>query len=86
MKRIIGAVMLTFTLAIGWASASAQTTPKDEMKKSGSEAKKAGQSLGHNVKHGRIARGGKKFGEHAGSSGKHAGKGVSKSVKKAVTP
>jgi hypothetical protein len=86
MKRIIGAMMLIFTLAAGSAPASAQTTPKDEMKKSGSEAKKAGQSLGRNVKHGRIVHGGKKFGEHAGSSGKHAGKGVSKSVKKAVTP
>ncbi len=86
MKKIIRTLAFSVLVVIGFASANAQTTPGAEMKKSGSEAKKAGQSLGHNVKHGRIVRGGKKFGQHTGSSAKHAGKGIGKGVKKAVTP
>ncbi len=82
MKKVVAMLTLLFMLAMGLVPAIAQTTPGGEMKKSGSEAKKAGQSLGHHVKHGRVARGGKEFGQHVGRSGKHVGKGV----KKAVTP
>jgi len=85
MKKVIGALMLIAVLAAGLASVNAQTAGT-EMKKSGTEAKTAGKSLGKNVKKGRIVRGGKEFGKHAGSSGKHVGKGVAKGVKKVVTP
>ena len=63
-------------------SSSEQTTPGGEMKQTGGEAKKAGTSLGRNVKRGRIVRGGKEFGQHLGRGAKHLGKGV----KKAATP
>ena len=55
------------------------------MKQSGSEVGKAGKSMGHNVKHGRIVRGGKHFGKHMGRSGKHFGRGTKKFVKKVVS-
>ncbi|MEO6726185.1 MAG: hypothetical protein ABIU20_00730 [Blastocatellia bacterium] len=82
MKKAIATLALGILLATGFAAVNAQTTPGGEMKKSGSEAKKAGTSLGHDVKKGRIVRGGKKFGQHIGRSAKHVGKGV----KKAATP
>ncbi len=85
MKKILAALSLIAGLAIGLSSVNAQSSGA-EMKKSGTEAKTAGKSLGHNVKHGRIVRGGKEFGKHAGKSGKHVGKGVAKGVKKAVKP
>ena len=55
---------------------------KGEMKQSGKEAGKAGTSLGSNVKHGRVVRGGKHFGQHMGRAGKHFGKGTAKAAKK----
>jgi len=68
-------------------------TVKGEMKQSGKETKEAGKSLGTNVKHGRVARGGKQFGKHMYKAGKHFGKGsavsakkTGKAVKKAVKP
>ena len=85
MKHIFAAWMLIAGLTVGLSSVNAQT-PGAEMKKSGTEAKTAGKSLGKNVKKGRIVRGGKEFGKHAVSSGKHVGKGVAKGVKKVVTP
>lgn len=85
MKKVIYGLMMIGALAVGLSVATAQT-PGTEMKKSGSEAKTAGKSLGRNVKHGRVVRGGKEFGKHVGSSGKHVGKGVAKGVKKVVTP
>lgn len=85
MKNAIRALMLIAVVALGWSSVNAQSAGA-EMKKSGTEAKNAGKSLGKNVKKGRIVRGGKEFGKHAGSSGKHVGKGVAKGVKKVVTP
>jgi hypothetical protein len=81
MKKTIATLALSIMLATGFGAVNAQS-PGSEMKKSGSEAKKAGTSLGHNVKKGRVVRGGKKFGQHVGRSAKHVGKGV----KKAVTP
>ena len=85
MKNVIRALMLIAVLATGLATVNAQSAG-GEMKKSGTEAKTAGKSLGKNVKHGRVVRGGKEFGKHVGSSGKHVGKGVAKGVKKAVKP
>ena len=62
--------------------ANAQNTSKGEIKKSGSEAKKAGTSLGSNVRHGRVVRGSKHFGKHVGSAGKHFGRSTKKAFKK----
>jgi hypothetical protein len=64
------------------STANKNVGAKSEMKKSGSEAKKAGTSLGTNVKKGKVVRGGKEFGKHAGKSGKHFGKGTAKGAKK----
>jgi len=61
-------------------------TAKGQMKQSGKEAGKAGKSLGHNFKRGRILRGGKRFGKHIGYAGRHIGRGTKHAVKKAVTP
>ena len=58
------------------------TSVKGEMKQSGKEVKKAGTSLGSNVKHGRVARGGKHFSKHMYRAGKHFGKGTGKAAKK----
>jgi len=55
---------------------------KTEMKQSGKEMSKAGKSLGENVKHGRVARGGKQFGKHTYRAGKHFGKGSKNAAKK----
>jgi len=65
---------------------------KGQVKESGSEVGKAGKSLGHNIKHGRVLRGGKYFGKHmgragkhVGGAGKHVGRGTKKVVKRAVS-
>ncbi|MBA3257586.1 MAG: hypothetical protein H0T64_13200 [Pyrinomonadaceae bacterium] len=70
-----------------------KSTVGGQMKEGTKEMGKAGKSLGHNVKHGRVARGGKHFGKHAYRGGKHIGKGTVKAgkkagsvIKKAVTP
>jgi hypothetical protein len=55
------------------------------MKESGSEVKKAGTSMGRNVKHGRIVRGGKHFGKHMGRAGRHFGRGTKKAVKHVIS-
>jgi hypothetical protein len=60
-------------------------TSTGQMKESGSEVKKAGKSMGRNVKHGRIARGGKHFGKHIGRAGKHFGRGTKKAIKRVVS-
>ena len=93
MKR--GIAKITFTvatlvlLACAPAIAFTQATSanrngsiKGEMKQSGKEVGKAGKSLGSNVKHGRVARGGKHFGKHMYRAGKHFGKGSGKAAKK----
>jgi hypothetical protein len=100
MKKRLGTLVLGFMLAICFLgySASAQDSNrnapvKGQMKQSGKEAAKAGTSLGHNVKHGRVVHGGKRFGQHVYRSGKHFGKGskaaakkTGRAVKKAVKP
>jgi hypothetical protein len=60
-------------------------TSGGQMKESGSEVKKAGKSMGQNVKHGRVVRGGKHFGKHMGRAGRHFGRGTKKAVKHAIS-
>ena len=82
--------MIIFALMVPPALAQQDTqgkpTAKAQMKESGKEAGKAGKSLGHNLKRGRILRGGKRFGKHIGYAGRHLGRGTKHAVKKAVTP
>ena len=91
MKRTIRNFLITFALAVSFAlipvSGFAQNSNSSsgQMKQSGSEVGKAGKSLGHNVKHGRVLRGGKHFGKHMGRSGKHFGRGTKKFVKKVIS-
>ena len=84
------AAVIILTLAAPPAFAQKDTqgkpTAKGQMKEGGKEAGKAGKSLGHNVKRGRIARGGKRFGKHIGYAGRHIGRGTKHAVKTAVTP
>jgi hypothetical protein len=91
MKNRITTILLSVVVLVIFACApSMASTPqtnrnstvKGEMKKSGSEVGKAGKSLGRNVKHGRVVRGGKHFGQHMGHAGKHFGKGTGKAAKK----
>ena len=84
------AAVIIFALAPPLAFAQQDTqgkpTAKGQMKESGKEVGKAGKSLGRNVKHGRIVRGGKHFGKHMGYAGRHVGRGTKHAVKRAVTP
>lgn len=93
MKHRITTIPLTVAALVIFACApSLAFTPqtntnrnssiKGEMKQSGKEVKKAGTSLGSNVKHGRVVRGGKHFGKHMYRAGKHFGKGTGKAAKK----
>ena len=95
---LTGAALVAFTVFSPYAMAQDDTTKpkptaKGEMKEGGKEMGKAGKSLGSNVKHGRVVRGGKKFGKHVAHGSKNIAKGtvkgtkkVGKAVKKAVTP
>ncbi len=93
MKRIMMkfsmALVLSLSLAFMAVASFAQNTNTNtaggQMKASGNETKKAGQSMGRNVKHGRVVRGGKHFGKHMGKAGKHFGRGTKKAVKKAIS-
>jgi hypothetical protein len=58
-------------------------TAKGEMKESGSEVKQAGRDIGHQTKHGHVVTGSKQFGKHMGRAGKHFGRGVKKTAKRA---
>jgi hypothetical protein len=84
------AAVMIFALAAPPAFAQQDTqgkpTAKGQMKESGREVVRAGKSLGHNVKHGRILRGGKRFGKHIGYAGRHVGRGTKHAVKTAVKP
>ena len=96
MKLRITKVILTTAALIGFAVAGPLTfaqqdtpgkpTAKGQMKQSGKEAGKAGKSLGYNLKHGRVLRGGKRFGKHIGYAGRHVGRGTKHAVKTAVKP
>ena len=88
IKQFLKIVSLGLVFSFAMLSATAlspQNTSKGEIKKSGGEAKQAGKSLGTNVKHGRIVRGGKHFGKHMGRSGKHFGRSTKKFFKKVVS-
>ena len=84
------AAVIIFALAPPLAFAQQDTkgkpTAKGQMKEGGREVGRAGTSLGHNVKHGRIVRGGKRFGKHIGYAGRHVGRGTKHAVKRAVKP
>ncbi len=67
----------------GFAQNSNSST--GQMKESGSEVAKAGKSMGRNVRHGRIVRGGKHFGKHMGRAGRHFGRGTKKAIKHVVS-
>lgn len=96
MKLRITKVILTTAAVIIFAVAAppafaqqdtqGKPTAKGQMKESGKEVGKAGKSLGHNVKRGRILRGGKRFGKHIGYAGRHVGRGTKHAVKTAVKP
>ena len=96
MKLRITKVILTTAAVIIFAVATppafaqqdtqGKPTAKGQMKESGKEVGKAGKSLGHNVKRGRILRGGKRFGKHIGYAGRHVGRSTKHVVKKAVRP
>jgi hypothetical protein len=80
-------VVMTLCLALTPLTVSAQNsnTAKGEVKQSGTEVGRAGQSMGRNVKHGRILRGGKHFGKHMGRAGKHFGRSTKKAVKHVIS-
>ena len=77
---------VTGTLAFAQQDIKGKPTAQGQMKEGGKEAGRGGKSLGHNVKHGRVVRGGKRFGKHIGYAGRHVGRGTKHAVKKAVTP
>ncbi len=60
-------------------------TAKGQVKQSGTEVGRAGKSMGRNVRHGRVLRGGKHFGKHMGRAGKHFGRGTKKAVKHVIS-
>lgn len=84
------AAVIIFAVAAPPAFAQQDTqgkpTAEGQMKEGSKEAGKAGKSLGHNVKRGRIVRGGKRFGKHIGYAGRHIGRGIKHVFTKAVTP
>jgi hypothetical protein len=92
MRRVLLTTAAVITLALAAPLAIAQQdtpgkpTAKGQMKEGGREVGRAGTSLGSNVKHGRIVRGGKHFGKHIGYAGRHVGRGTKHAVVKAVTP
>jgi hypothetical protein len=96
MRLVITQVILTTAAVIIFALAGPPTfaqqdtqgkpTTKGQMKEGSKEAGRAGKSLGHNVRHGRILRGGKRFGKHIGYAGRHVGRGTKHAVKTAVKP
>jgi hypothetical protein len=88
LTLVTASILLGIAFGITPASASAQNvanrnaTVKGQMKQSGKEVKNAGAGLGTNLKHGRVARGGKHFGKHMYRAGKHFGKGTGTAAKK----
>jgi len=94
MKLRLTQVILTMatmiTLAVTPALAFTQVdtkgkpTAKGQIQESGHQVGKAGTSLGHNVRRGRVLRGGKRFGQHIGYAGRHFGRGTKSAVKTAV--
>lgn len=93
-----GAMLVTLSAVTPYALAQQDTTKAKptvggQMKEGTKEMGKAGKSLGSNVRHGRVVRGGKHFGKHVYHGSKNYAKGSVKAtkktghaVKKAVTP
>ena len=88
-SRLFRMMVVIALLVVGQSTyANAQQTKnsnssaKAHMKESGKETVAAGKSLGGNLKHGRVVRGGKHFGKHVGRAGKHFGKGTAIAAKK----
>ena len=91
MRAILTAAAVTIFAMTGppaFAQGDTKTKPtaKAEIKESGTEVKKAGTSLARNVKRGRILRGGKRFGQHIGSAGKHVGRSTKTATKTVIKP
>ena len=93
--RITKVIVTTAVMAVlafaapnapGQQEIKGKPTASGQMKEGGKEIGKAGKSLGGNVKHGRVVRGGKRFGKHMGYAGKRIGSGTKKAVTKAVKP
>ena len=82
--KISTTAAMVLTLAFLPLAGKAQNSNSStgQMKASGAEAREAGTSAAHDVKHGRIVRGGKHFGKHVGRSAKHFGSGTKKGTKK----
>lgn len=91
MKPGLSRLLTTSLFALVFAVSSVVTFAQNsnsasgQMNESKNEVGKAGKSMGRNVKHGRIVKGGKHFGKHVGKAGKHFGKGTKKAVKKVVS-
>jgi hypothetical protein len=91
MKKTIKNFLVTLALTVSFALiplagfAQNSNSSSGQMKQSGTEVGKAGKSMGRNMKHGRVLRGGKHFGKHMGRSGKHFGRGTKKFVKKVIS-
>jgi len=83
-------LVIIFTLVAPLAFAQRDTqgvpTAKGQMKAGAKEAGKAGKTLGHNLKRGRVLRAGKRFGKRIGYAGRHIGRGTKHAVKTAVKP
>jgi hypothetical protein len=92
MKRRVMKFSMIAAMTVAFAFTSAvvigqenTNTATGQMKESGKETKRAGKSMGKNVRRGRVVRGGKHFGKHIGKAGKHFGKGTKKAVKKVIS-
>lgn len=79
------AIGISFVVTPAAAPGQNSNSSTGQMKESGNEVKKAGATSGHDVKHGRIVRGGKHFGKHMGRAGKHFGRGTKKAVKHVIS-
>lgn len=59
---------------------------RSAFKRAGKSAGRGGKRLGQNVARGRVIRGGKEFGKGMGGFGKHAGKGVARTMRRVFKP
>ncbi len=88
VMRFLPMATLSLALALTPLCGIAQennNTAKGQVKQSGTEVGRAGKSMGRNVKHGRVVRGGKHFGKHMGRAGKHFGRGTKKAIKHVIS-
>lgn len=77
---------LAAPVAFGQQDTQGKPTAAGQMKEAGKQTGKAGKSLGHNLKRGRVLRAGKRFGKHIGYAGRHVARGTKRAVKTAVKP